>query len=131
MPNSSKNTKPELALRRALWRRGVRYRVHTKSLPGTPDLSIKKYRVAVFVDGNFWHGRNYKNAPFTKTNTDFWEKKIQRNIDRDDRVTESLLEMGYSVIRIWDSEIEKDVEACADEVQAALAYKRTKRLKGQ
>lgn len=82
-----------------------------------------KYRVAVFVDGSFWHGRDYKGEPFTKTNQDFWERKIQRNIDRDDRVEEDLLEMGYSVIRIWDTDVVKDPEKAADEVEQAVRYK--------
>jgi DNA mismatch endonuclease (patch repair protein) len=123
MPTTSKNTKPELILRRVLWRRGLRYRIHNRKLPGTPDISIMKYRVAVFVDGSFWHGRDYKGEPFTKTNQDFWERKIQRNIDRDNRVEEDLLEMGYSVIRIWDTDVVKDPERAADEVEQAVRYK--------
>lgn len=123
MPNTSKDTKPELILRRVLWRRGIRYRLHNRKLPGTPDISIMKYRVAVFVDGSFWHGRDYKGEPFTKTNQDFWERKIQRNIDRDDRVEEDLLEMGYSVIRIWDTDVVKNPEKAADEVEQAVRYK--------
>src|SRR5690606_16272063 len=114
----------ELLLRRALWKRGIRYRLHNRKLPGTPDISIMKYRVAVFVDGSFWHGRNYNVAPFTKTNQNFWEQKIQTNIDRDIRVEEDLLEMGYSVIRIWDTDIIKDPELAAKEVETSITYKK-------
>src|ERR1700756_5196002 len=79
-----KNTSPELMLRKVLWNSGLRYRLHNKKLPGNPDISMKKYKIAIFIDGEFWHGYNWEEKKTKiKTNRDFWIPKIERNMQRD------------------------------------------------
>jgi DNA mismatch endonuclease (patch repair protein) len=115
----TKDTAPELALRRKLWELGVRgWRLHARDLPGRPDLVFRPRRVAVFVDGAFWHGHpDY----YRGQSGPFWDAKIARNRARDRRVDDELGQAGWTVLRVWDFEIERDVEACAQVVQAALA----------
>ncbi|WP_420401515.1 very short patch repair endonuclease [Flagellimonas sp.] len=112
-----KNTKPELAFRKALWAAGYRYRIDYKKLIGKPDIVLKKYRTAIFIDGEFWHGHNWGERKLKiKTNKEFWIPKIERNIQRDQEVNEALEEMGYTVFRFWESEIKKELDRCLDEV---------------
>ena len=104
----SKNTKPEIYIRKLLYKMGYRYRVNYSQLPGTPDICILKYNTAIFVNGCFWHRhKNCKIATFPKTNTEYWEKKFKRNVERDIEVYEKLFEMDISVITIWECEINK------------------------
>ena len=111
----NKDTKIEISLRKELWSRGLRYRKNCKDLPGKPDMVFKRKRIAIFCDSEFWHGFDWENRKSEiKTNSDFWIKKIERNIKRDAEVNEKLLNMGYVVIRFWGKEIEKDVRLCAD-----------------
>ena len=113
----SKNTKPENKLRKALWGMGIRYRINVKSLPGSPDLVIKKYRLAVFVDGEFWHGYNWKEKKQAiKRNRAFWIPKIERNILRDKQNNEKLRNQGYTVFRFWEQEIKKEFGACINQI---------------
>lgn len=101
--NRGKNTKPEIMLRKALWKKGLRYRLHYK-LAGKPDVVFVSSRVAVFVDGCFWHGCTvHKNPP--KTNERFWKEKIRRNIDRDKVVNEELRSQGWKIFRVWEHDI--------------------------
>ena len=124
----SKDTSPERALRRELWRRGLRYRLHSKRLPGHPDLAFPCARVAVFVDGDFWHGNQWRRRGFESLEHQFreapsasyWVPKIERNMERDVRMNEELVEMGWRVIRIWESEIQADLGACVDCVADAV-----------
>lgn len=112
-----KNTKPELQFRKALWKKGVRYRVDSKKLPGKPDVSIKKYKLAIFIDGEFWHGYNWDERKKTiKSNRRFWVPKIERNMQRDAEVNLQLKEMGYTVFRFWEHEIKKDLEKCLNDI---------------
>ena len=99
----SKDTKPEMAVRRTLWASGLRYRVHDRSVLGTPDISNKRRRLAIFVDGCFWHGcpMCYKEP---KTNTGFWREKIRRNRARREAVRNGLEAQGYRVVEIWEHE---------------------------
>src|SRR4051794_1820075 len=115
----SKNTKPELALRRALWAAGVRgWRLHPKQVPGKPDLSFTRARVAVFVDGRFWHGHpDY--FTFGKSGA-YWDAKIARTQERDQLANEALVARGWAVVRLWDFEVEDDVSGCVDRVVEAL-----------
>ena len=104
----STNTKPEVALRRALWRRGFRYRVNVKNLPGSPDIVLPKHRTVVFVHGCFWHGHNgCKEFTVPKTNTEFWVKKVARNQERDQEVWRKLEAKGWSVVIVWECELMK------------------------
>lgn len=112
-----KNTKSELVFRRALWKAGVRFRVHCKDLPGKPDVSNKTHRFVVFIDGEFWHGFNWSEKKKTiKSNRGFWLPKIERNIQRDRVNDYKLLQMGYVVFRFWEKEITKDVNSCVKQV---------------
>ena len=104
----SKNTKPEIYIRKLLYKMGYRYRVNYSQLSGTPDIFILKYNTAIFVNGCFWHRhKGCKIATFTKTNTEYWEKKFKRNVERDIWVREKLFELDISVITIWECEINK------------------------
>lgn len=115
----SVNTKPEILLRKALWAKGYRYRVHPKSIPGKPDILITKYKLAIFVDGEFWHGHDWqeKKKKF-KTNSAFWIPKIERNMQRDEEVTQQLEELGWTVIRLWQHHIEKNLSCCVKTIEA-------------
>lgn len=102
----SKNTKPELLVRRYLWSRGFRYRLNSPRLPGHPDLVLRKYRTCVFVNGCFWHGHEgcgHYSVP--KTNVEFWQRKISRNKERDLTEQRRLAEMGWHCIVVWECEL--------------------------
>ena len=104
----SSNTKPEVKLRHALWKRGFRYKVNDKRLSGSPDIVLPKYRTVVFVHGCFWHGhKGCKNYTVPKTNTDFWLAKVKRNQERDQEVWRKLEAKEWSVIIVWECELEK------------------------
>ncbi|MCX2681033.1 very short patch repair endonuclease [Galbibacter sp. EGI 63066] len=112
-----KNTKPELLFRKALWAKGIRYRVNNKTLPGKPDVSIKKYKLAIFIDGEFWHGYNWDEKKKTiKSNRGFWIPKIERNMQRDKEVNRQLAEMGYTVFRFWQRDVKNDLKRCLNDV---------------
>lgn len=114
-----KDTKPELALRRSLWARGVRgWRIHRKDLPGRPDLAFGPAKLAVFVDGAFWHGRPDKYWP--GRSGDYWDAKIARNQQRDHETDEALREMGWEPLRLWDDEVMNDPDEAAHQVETAL-----------
>lgn len=99
----AKNTKPELIVRRYLHAAGLRYRLHPKDLPGRPDIILPKYRTAIFVNGCFWHGHETCGAfKGTTSNSSFWSQKIERNRARDIEKTQSLKELGWKVITVWE-----------------------------
>lgn len=118
----SKDTKVEILLRKALWRKGIRYRKNYKMLPGTPDIAITKYRIAVFVDGDFWHAKGHEKNPGEQvaTNKTFWVAKLKRNVERDKYVNELLLEQGWLVLRFWESDVKNNLEKCVDEVMGYI-----------
>lgn len=103
-----KNTKPEVALRKALWAKGLRYRLHYK-LPGKPDIVFVSAWVAVFVDGCFWHGCPLHGS-IPATNKRFWKKKLARNMERDREVIEMLSGSGWLVMRFWTHELKDDLD---------------------
>ena len=104
----SKNTKPEVLLRKLLWHKGFRYRLNYKELPGSPDLYIPKYRVAIFVNGCFWHmHENCKYSSIPKNNHDFWKNKLEGNVERDKQNYIKLESMGIKVIVVWGCEIKR------------------------
>lgn len=101
-----KNTKPEMIVRRGLWKRGFRYRLNYNRLPGHPDLVLRKYKTCIFINGCFWHGHEgckYYTVP--KTNTEFWVNKVNKNKERDERVKQELNAMGWNCITVWECEL--------------------------
>lgn len=113
-----KDTSPEMILRKALWHRGRRYRLHCK-LPGKPDLTFKSARLVIFVDGCFWHfcplhGR----TPWS--NSQYWKKKFQENVSRDKRNTEQLESLGWKVLRFWEHDIDKHLDDVICKIEACL-----------
>lgn len=101
-----KNTSIEKTVRSYLFSKGLRFRIHNKELPGKPDIFLKKYNTAIFVNGCYWHRHeNCKEATIPKTNTKFWEEKFQKNIERDERNYRLLSELGVRVLVIWECEI--------------------------
>lgn len=113
-----KDTGLEMRVRSALHRRGLRFRKHAKDLPGKPDVVFRKARVAVFVDGDFWHG--YRFPSWEDKVSDFWKKKINKNRERDAANHQKLRQMGWTVIRLWQHEVEEDFDACIDRILAAV-----------
>ena len=119
----SKDTNIEIRLRKTLWHKGYRYRKNYKDLPGKPDIVLTKYKIVVFCDSEFWHGKDWevlKPKLQNGNNPDFWVNKIQRNISRDDEVNKKLLFLGWTVIRFWGKEIMSDVEACVNVIEEAI-----------
>ncbi len=117
--NRSVNTKPEILVRKYLWRHGFRYRLNHRRLPGHPDIVLRKYRTCVFVNGCFWHGHDCAGFRMPKTNTEFWEKKINRNRERDKEEHRRLADMGWHVIVVWECQLKLDKRA---ETLTSLAY---------
>lgn len=117
----SKDSKIELALRKELWSRGLRYQKNVKSVFGNPDIVFKGKKVAVFCDGEFWHGFDWENRKNQiKSRREYWIPKIERNIQRDKEVTETLENAGWTVLRFWEKEIKEDILLCADIVEEVL-----------
>ena len=115
------DSKPEVALRKALWAAGVRgWRLRAK-LPGTPDVVFSRARLVVFVDGCFWHGCPRCAIPTPRSNRRYWGPKIERNMARDTRVRRKLRALGWSVMRLWEHEITRDADRCARKVVERLA----------
>lgn len=111
----SKDTKPEVFLRKKLWNRGVRYRKNFKGLPGKPDIAITKKKIAIFVDGEYWHGYNWKvNRDHIHTHRDYWVPKIEKNMKRDLEVNAKLQSMGWTVVRFWSKEVLKNIDYCVE-----------------
>lgn len=123
----SKDTKPEIIVRRGLWSRGFRYRLNHKGLPGRPDIVLKKYRTCIFVNGCFWHGhnvdmdilRNSTCCKIPKSNRDFWVAKIQRNKERDKEDQRKLAKMGWHCILVWECELKP---TCREETLESIAF---------
>lgn len=114
-----KNTKPELAFRKALYATGYRYRIDYKKLIGRPDIVLKKYKTAIFIDGEYWHGHNWEERKKKiKTNREFWIPKLERNMQRDKEVNEELERLGYKVFRFWEKEVKTELEVCLEKVIA-------------
>ena len=118
-----KDTRPEIILRKYLWSKGLRYKKNYKGLPGKPDIAITKYKVAVFCDSEFFHGKDW-NKQRTKiekgANSDYWVKKIERNIQRDKQKDIELKELGWDVIHFWSKDIERDIDGCYEKIMSAI-----------
>jgi len=102
---SGKETKPEISVRRFLFRQGFRFRKNVKSLLGKPDIVLPKYQTIIFIHGCFWHGHSCKRSKRPTSNIEFWNSKIQKNIDRDKKVKRELQKLGWKVIIIWECKI--------------------------
>lgn len=117
----NKDSKIELMLREELWKRGLRYRKNVNRITGKPDMAFIGKKVAVFCDSEFWHGFDWeKRRDDFKSNKEFWVKKIERNMQRDEEVNKALSEDGWTVLRFWGKEIKRDVTACADIIEEAV-----------
>lgn len=117
----SKNTKPEIILRKALFSKGFRYRIHDKNLPGKPDIVLPKYRTVIFVHGCFWHYHSdCKEGKVPKTNTKFWAEKLSKNIERDLKHNLALTALGWKIITVWECEIEKRLTAVLDKLMEEI-----------
>lgn len=114
----------ELKLRKALWDKGYRYRKNYKEIEGKPDIVLTKYKLAIFCDSEFWHGYNWETKKLEiKSNKDFWIAKIESNIERDKKVNETLKSQGWTVIRFWGKEIEKDTIDCVSRIEKVIGVK--------
>ncbi|MDY0135989.1 MAG: very short patch repair endonuclease [Thiomicrospira sp.] len=117
----SKGSKIELTLGKALWAKGLRYRKNDSSIFGKPDFTFKKYKIAIFCDSEFWHGKNWVQKKHEhKTNVAFWHNKIERNIARDIEVNSQLKSEGWTVLRFWGNEILKNLDFCVTTIEAHI-----------
>ena len=117
------DTKIEIILRKALWKKGYRYRKNYNKLPGTPDIVLPKYKIAIFCDGEFFHGKNWnilKKKLENSNNSEFWINKIERNRKRDDEINKRLFFEGWTVIRFWGEEIKKYTDECVKVVEETI-----------
>ncbi len=119
----SKDTSIEVSLRKALWKKGYRYRKNYSALPGKPDIVLTKYKIAIFCDGELFHGKNWeilKPRLLKGNNPDFWVKKIERNMKRDDENDKRLLFLGWTVIHFWGNDILKNTDQCVKVIEEAI-----------
>lgn len=119
----SKDTQIEVMLRKALFAKGIRYRKNYRKLPGKPDIVLIKYKIAIFCDGEFFHGKDWevlKPKLQNSNNSEFWINKISKNIERDDEINKKLLFMGWTVIRFWGSDIKKRTDECVRVIEEAI-----------
>lgn len=118
-----KDTSIEMILRKALWRKGYHYRKNYKNLPGTPDIALTKYKIAIFCDGEFFHGKDWeilKPRLESGKNSDFWVTKISKNRERDEEINKKLLFMGWTVIRFWGMDIKKNTDECIKVIEETI-----------
>ncbi len=125
----SKGSKIETLLAKELWKRGHRYRKNDKTVYGKPDLTFKKYKIAIFVDSEFWHGKDWNDRKKDhKSNKDFWYKKIERNIERDREVNDFLLKTGWQVLRFWGRQIETELVNCVQKIENTINEAKRKNI---
>jgi len=114
-------SKIEIMLAKEMWKKGLRYRKNDKTVIGKPDFTFKKYKIAVFCDSEFWHGKDWDEKKLEhKSNIKFWHQKIERNIQRDREVNEVLLKNGWQVIRFWGKDIEKELLNCVIKIETEI-----------
>lgn len=119
----NKDTGIERKLRKVLWEKGYRYRKNYAALPGKPDIVLTKYKIAIFCDGEFFHGKDWqvlKPRLESSNNSEYWIKKIDRNRKRDEEINKQLLFMGWTVIRFWGKDIQKDIEGCVKVIEETI-----------
>ncbi len=120
-----RDTSIERILSRSLWHRGLRFRKNSKAVYGHPDISIRKYRIAIFCDGDFWHGYDWENRKDSiKSHRDYWIPKIERNMQKDVEVNHVLESMGYTVIRVWEHEIRQSPEDVSAMIERIIAERK-------
>lgn len=102
-----KNTKPEIFVRKLIWSMGFRYRLHVKTLPGTPDIVFRPKKKVIFINGCFWHGHSCRRKPIPSTRSEFWREKIERNQKRDLANVDKLEKSGWAILVIWECELKK------------------------
>ncbi len=125
----NKGSKIETILSTELWSKGYRYRKNNKKVYGKPDLTFAKYKVAVFVDGEFWHGKDWDlKRKEIKSNIAFWQKKIESNIERDKEVNQYLTEHGWTVLRFWGKDILKSLDNCVKIIEDAINANKRKNI---
>lgn len=112
----SKATKAEVMLGKAMWKEGLRYSKNDKTVFGKPDFTFKKKKIAIFVDSEFFHGKDWETKKRPQNNAEFWENKICRNIARDNEVNKHLKEKGWIVVRLWSNNVLKNLESCVDTI---------------
>ena len=116
-----KNGTGEVAIAKALWHDGYRYWLNYKKLPGSPDIAIQKYHIAVFVDGEFWHGFDWENRkPKLKRNRDYWVEKIEENMARDIRVDQELVALGWTPIHFWSKDVKRNLKECVHTIEKTI-----------
>lgn len=121
--NKSKNTKPEVLFRKALWKAGIRgYRLHWKKAPGKPDIAFPGKRIAIFLNGCFWHRCPKCQLGLPKHNSDFWQAKFARNVERDQEKVKALKNENWTVLVIWECELKEDISAQVEQVNQSLDH---------
>lgn len=119
--NKARNTKPELNLRRSLYADGVRgYRLNWKKAPGTPDIAFPGKKIAIFINGCYWHRCPHCELPLPKTNKEFWKEKFDKNIKRDIKKEKELLDLGWIVLVFWECKIKTNIKDCTNKIKAIL-----------
>jgi len=107
----------EVTLAKALWHVGIRYRKNYKKVAGSPDIAITKYKIAIFVDGEFWHGYDWENKKLKlKSNKEYWIEKIEENIKRDNRNDSILIDMGWTPVHFWELQVKNDLDGCVNKI---------------
>lgn len=125
-----KGSKAEVALAKNLWKHGLRYRKNYKKLPGSPDIAILKYHVAVFVDGEFWHGQNWASRKvYLKRNRLYWIEKIEENIARDKRNDSLLVEIGWIPVHFWEKDVNKKLDICVNKILEIINTRKEAKMK--
>ena len=120
---SHKKSKIETVLAKALWHKGYRYRLNYKELPGTPDVALTKYEIAIFVDGEFWHGKDFeKRKDKIVNNKEYWIEKIEENIKRDNRNDELLKEKGWITLHFWSRDVQHNLDGCISVIEDFIRY---------
>ena len=114
-----RNTKPELAIRKVMWNNGIKgYRLHWKKVPGKPDIAFPSKKVAIFVNGCYWHKCPNCNPSTPKSNVEFWNNKFQKNVERDKRKVQQLKQLDWKVLILWECQIIKNMDICVDKIKS-------------
>lgn len=114
----AKRNKPEMILAKVLWHKGYRYRLNYKKVFGTPDIVLTKYNIAIFIDGEFWHGKDFESFKAKNhNNKEYWIEKINENIAHDELVTKTLRQAGWTVLRFWSNDVLHYPDACVSEIE--------------